>query len=167
MSDSLRPHESQPVRPPCPSPTPAVYSTHVHRVGDAIQPSHPLSSPSPPAPNPSQHQGRKELEAFCNNLQTRMLKRKFKDFPGDTVYKNLLPMQLTCVWSLVWGISPAVGNWAFVPQLLSLCFTAREPQLLSLYAATAEAHVPRAYALQQEKPLLIATRESLCAAMKT
>ena len=27
--------------------------THVHRVGDAIQPSHPLSSPSPPAPNPS------------------------------------------------------------------------------------------------------------------
>ena len=28
----------------------------VHRVGDAIQPSHPLSSPSPPAPNPSQHQ---------------------------------------------------------------------------------------------------------------
>ena len=31
--------------------------THVHRVGDAIQPSHPLTSPSPPAPNPSQHQG--------------------------------------------------------------------------------------------------------------
>ena len=30
---------------------------HAHRVGDAIQPSHPLSSPSPPAPNPSQHQG--------------------------------------------------------------------------------------------------------------
>ena len=30
--------------------------THAHRVGDAIQPSHPLSSPSPPAPNPSQHQ---------------------------------------------------------------------------------------------------------------
>ena len=27
--------------------------THVHRVSDAIQPSHPLSSPSPPAPNPS------------------------------------------------------------------------------------------------------------------
>ena len=31
--------------------------THAHQVGDAIQPSHPLSSPSPPAPNPSQHQG--------------------------------------------------------------------------------------------------------------
>ena len=31
--------------------------THVHQGGDANQPSHPLSSPSPPAPNPSQHQG--------------------------------------------------------------------------------------------------------------
>ena len=31
--------------------------THVHWVSDAIQPSHPLWSPSPPAPNPSQHQG--------------------------------------------------------------------------------------------------------------
>ena len=31
--------------------------THVHQVGDTIQPSHPLSSPSPPAFNLSQHQG--------------------------------------------------------------------------------------------------------------
>ena len=31
--------------------------THAHQVGDAIRPSHPLSSPSPPASNPSQHQG--------------------------------------------------------------------------------------------------------------
>ena len=57
VSDSLRPHESQHSRPPCPSQTLGVYSTHAHRVGDAIQPSHPLASPSPPVPNPSQHQG--------------------------------------------------------------------------------------------------------------
>ena len=36
---------------------PEFTQTQVHRLGDAIQPSHPLSSPSPPAPNPSQHQG--------------------------------------------------------------------------------------------------------------
>ena len=36
---------------------PEFIQTHVHRVGHAIQSSHPLSSPSPPAPNPSQHQG--------------------------------------------------------------------------------------------------------------
>ena len=35
---------------------PELTQTHIHRVSDAIQPSHPLSSPSPPAPNPSQHQ---------------------------------------------------------------------------------------------------------------
>ena len=35
---------------------PELTQIHVHRVSDAIQPSHPLSSPSPPAPNPSQHQ---------------------------------------------------------------------------------------------------------------
>ena len=39
--------------------------THVYRVGDAIQPSHPLSSPSPPAPNPSQHQS---LFLWANSL---------------------------------------------------------------------------------------------------
>ena len=36
---------------------PEFIQTHVHRVSDAIQPSYPLSSPSPPVPNPSQHQG--------------------------------------------------------------------------------------------------------------
>ena len=36
---------------------PEFTQTHVHRVSGAIQPSHPLSSPSPPAPNLSQHQG--------------------------------------------------------------------------------------------------------------
>ena len=35
---------------------PECTQTHVHRVSDAIQPSHPLSAPSPPDPNPSQHQ---------------------------------------------------------------------------------------------------------------
>ena len=35
---------------------PEFTQTHIHWVGDAIQPPHPLSSPSPPASNPSQHQ---------------------------------------------------------------------------------------------------------------
>ena len=42
--------------PPVHHQLPEFTQTHAHRVGDAIQPSHPLSSPSP-APNPSQHQG--------------------------------------------------------------------------------------------------------------
>ena len=57
VPSSLRPHEPQQARPPCPSPTPGVTETHVHCVGEVIQPSHPLLSPSPPALNLSQHQG--------------------------------------------------------------------------------------------------------------
>ena len=43
---------------------PEFTQTHIHRVRDAIQPSHPLSSPSPPAPNPSKHQSSKPLTCF-------------------------------------------------------------------------------------------------------
>ena len=44
---------------------PEFTQTHVHQVGDTIQPSHPLFSPSPPAPNPSQYQG------FCQWVNMR------------------------------------------------------------------------------------------------
>ena len=44
---------------------PEFTQTHIHPVSDAIQPSHPLSSPSPPAPNPSQNQG---LFQWVNSL---------------------------------------------------------------------------------------------------
>ena len=56
VSDSLRSHESQHARPPCPSPTPGVHSDS----RPSSQWCHPAISssvvPSPPAPNPSQHQ---------------------------------------------------------------------------------------------------------------
>ena len=42
MSDSLRPHESQHVRIPCPSQLLEFTQTHTHQIGDATQPSHPL-----------------------------------------------------------------------------------------------------------------------------
>ena len=44
---------------------PEFTQAHVHRVSDAIQPSHPLSSPSPPAPNPSQHQNLFQSQLFA------------------------------------------------------------------------------------------------------
>ena len=57
VSDSLRPHESQHARPPCPSPTPGLYSNS----RPSSQWCHPAISssvvPFPPAPHPSQHQG--------------------------------------------------------------------------------------------------------------
>ena len=53
---------------------PEFTQTHVHWVSDAIQPSHPLSSPSPPAPNPSQHQSLfqwvSSFPGFYSNVST-------------------------------------------------------------------------------------------------
>ena len=56
-SSSLWHHGLQHARPPHPSPTPGLAQTHVHWISDAIQPSHPLSSPCPSAFNLSQYQG--------------------------------------------------------------------------------------------------------------
>ena len=59
---------------------------HVHRVGDAIQPSHPLPSPSPPAPNPSQHQGLFQWVSSLNEvakvLESRLQHQSFQWTPG-------------------------------------------------------------------------------------
>ena len=57
VSDSLLPHKLQHATLPVHHQLQELTQTHVHWVGDAIQPSHPLSSPSPPAFNLSQHQG--------------------------------------------------------------------------------------------------------------
>ena len=62
LSDSLQPHRLQHARLPCPSPTPQI---HVHRVGDATPPSHPLLSSSPPAFNLSQHQIFSKESVLC------------------------------------------------------------------------------------------------------
>ena len=73
-SDSLWPHEWQHARPPCPSPAPEFTQSHVHRVGDAIQPSHPLSSPFPPTPNsPS-------IRVFSSKSTLRMRWPKYWSF---------------------------------------------------------------------------------------
>ena len=53
---------------------PEFIQTHVHWVSDAVQPSHPLSSPSPPAPNPS------SIRVFSNESTLRMRWPKYWSF---------------------------------------------------------------------------------------
>ena len=74
VSDSLRPHESQHARPACPSPTPGVHSNSCPSSCDAIQLSHPLSSPSPPAPIPL------SIKVFSNESTLRMRWPKYWGF---------------------------------------------------------------------------------------
>ena len=64
VSDPLWPHELQHTGLPVHHQLPEFTQTHVHWVGDATQPSHPLSSPSPPAFNLSQHQGSFQTSQF-------------------------------------------------------------------------------------------------------
>ena len=81
VSDSLWFHGLQHKRLPCPSLSPRVCSTHVHWVSGTIQPSHPLSPPSPPAFNLSQHQC---LFKWVNSLH-----------------------QVAKYWSFIFSISPS------------------------------------------------------------
>ena len=74
MFDSVWPHESQDTRPPCPLPTPEVTQIHVFRGREAIQPSHPLSSPSPPAPI------RPSIRVFSNESTLHMRWPKYWSF---------------------------------------------------------------------------------------
>ena len=75
---------------------PQFTQTHVHRVSDATQPFHPLSSPSPPAPNPSQHQS---LFQWVNSSH----ETPFQSNPttGLCPTKQLLSFFKEFFWSLV------------------------------------------------------------------
>ena len=77
-----------PVHHQPPEPT----QTHVHRVGDAIQPSHPLSSPSPPAFNLSQHQ------VFSNESGLHIRWPKYWSFSMRLFneYSGLISFRISC-----------------------------------------------------------------------
>ena len=86
MSDSLWPHEPQNCSMPgFPVHLPEFTQTDVHRVGNAIQSSHPLSSPSP-ALNPSQHQGLFKWVSFSHQvakvLEFQLQHQSFSEHPG-------------------------------------------------------------------------------------
>ena len=68
-----------------PGQLPEFSQTHVHWVGDAIQPSHPLSSPSLPAPNPSKHQ------VFSNESTLHMRWPKYWSFSFSISLSNEHP----------------------------------------------------------------------------
>ena len=63
---------------------PEFTQTHVHWVGNDIQPSHPLSSPSPPAPNPSQYQSFPMSQLFAWGGQSIGVSASASVFPKNT-----------------------------------------------------------------------------------
>ena len=93
MSDSLRPHELQHPVFPVHHQLPEFTQIHVHRVGDAIQPSHLLSSPSPPSFNLSQHQ------CISNESVLHIRRPKYWSFSfsisPSNEYQDWFPLGLT------------------------------------------------------------------------
>ena len=78
-SDFLRPHGLQHSRVTFHHQLLELAQIHIHRVGDAIQPSHPLSSPSPPALNLSQGQGLFQRVSSSHQV-ANVLKRQYQSF---------------------------------------------------------------------------------------
>ena len=117
MSDSLRPHGLQHAILPCPSPTPRAYSrTHVHRVSDAIQPSHPLSSPSPPAFNLSQHQGLFKWVSSSHQV-AKVLELQLQRKSFQWIFKDWFPLGWTGLISL---LSKGLFTSSPTPQFKSI-----------------------------------------------
>ena len=101
---------------------PELAQTHVHRIGDAIQPSHPLSSPPPPAFNLSQHQGLAN-QLFASGSQSNRTWASASDLP--TNIPGWFPLELTGLIALL-NLSPSL--------------TAHQPFEPSVYAWSTSAH---------------------------
>ena len=88
---------------------PEFTQTHIHRVGDAMQPSHPLPSPFPPAPNPSQHQSFPMSQLFASLEKCKLKPQcditalliewlKFESLTIPCVGENLEELELIYCW---------------------------------------------------------------------
>ena len=138
MSDSLQPHEPQHTRLPCHHQLPEFTQTHVHWVGDAIQSSHLLSSPSPPAFSLSQHQVLfkwvSSLHQVAKVLEFQLRHQSFQwifrtDSPTPQ-FKSIHSSVLSFLYSpnshihpyMTTGKTLALTRWTFVGKVMSLLF---------------------------------------------
>ena len=111
---------------------PEFTQTHAHRVGDAIQPSHPLSSPSPPAPNPFQHQGHfqwvNSSHEVAKVLEFQLQHQSFHEYSGQSSFSidwcDLLAVYGTLESSPTpqfKSINSLLLSFHYGPTLLSIC----------------------------------------------
>ena len=92
VSDSLQPHGLQHIRLPVLYYLLEFAQTHVYWVGDAIQPSHPLLTPFPPAFNLSQHQGLFQWVGSSHQM-AKILELQHQSF--QWIFRGWFPLELT------------------------------------------------------------------------
>ena len=128
MSNSLQSHGLQHTRLPCPFPAhlPEFAQTHIRWVSDAIQPSHPLLSPSPPAFSLSQHQGPFQ---WVNSLQqvVKVLELQLQHQSFQWI-QDWFPLGLAGLISLQ---SKGLPRVFFSPTVWKHQFVSAQPFLLS------------------------------------
>ena len=97
--------------------------THVHWVGDAIQPSHPLSSPSPPAFNLPQHQGHFQWVSSLHQV-VQVLESFSFSISSSNEYSGLIPLRIDWFDLLaVEGTQEAGANCKPLQNLGSVCWS--------------------------------------------
>ena len=123
MSDSLRPHESQHARPPCPPLTPRVHSDSCPLSQWCHPPSHPLSSPSPSAPNPP------SIRVFANESTLRMRWPKYWSFSFSISPSNEHQLKLHYIYIklkleelLLWQTSSKLVSLYFALKRLKISY---------------------------------------------
>ena len=95
---------------------PEFTQTHIHQVSDAIQPSHPLSSPSPPAPSPPP-----SITVFSNESILRMRWPKYWSFSFSTIPSKEIP-----------GLTSFRMDWLDLPAVQGTLKSSPTPQFKSL-----------------------------------
>ena len=94
---------------------PEFTQTHVHRVGDAIQPSHPLSSTSPPAPNLSR------IRVFSNESTLCMRWPKYWSFSFSIIPSKEIPRLISFRMDWLDLLAVSILYWCFSFWLILLC----------------------------------------------
>ena len=127
---------------------PVFTQTHVHQVSDAIQPSHPLSSPSPPAPNPSQHKGLfqwvNSSHAVARVLEFQLQHQSFQWTPrtwsplGWTGWISLQSKGLSWVFSKFLALH-------IIQAQITSCFLIPKPYLEAIFPSTSNLSFPEYY----------------------
>ena len=116
VSDSLRPHGLSMPGLPVHHQLQEFTQTHVHWVSDAIQPSHPLSSPSPPNFNLSQHQGVFQWVSSSHHVAKILVSASPSALPMNT--QDSFPLGWTgCISLQSKGLSRVFSNTTIVQKL--------------------------------------------------
>ena len=107
---------------------PEFTETHIHRVSDAIQPSHPLLSPSPSAPNPSQHQSFQMSQLFTWGSQSTGVSASASFLPKNTQgwspleWAGWTSLQSKGLSYVTTGKTIALTRQTFISEVMSLLF---------------------------------------------